>query len=594
MEITLEQGLLFAVIASAMVLFVWGRWRYDIVALLALLAAVYLGLVAPHDAFSGFGHPAVITVGAVLVIGRALQISGLVDHLVRLLAPASGSPLQQTAATGTLAATLSAFMNNVGALALMLPVTIRNAYRAGRSPSLVLIPLSFATLLGGLVTLIGTPPNIIIASAREQAIGVPFKMFDFSPVGLVVASLGLLYLAFLGWRFVPRDRQGKAEAMDLFRIKAYITEARVPDGSALIGTTVRDLEQSCENEVSVMAIYRGKRRLLAPASVERLWQDDILILEGDPSTLEPLLEGDKLEQTGRRDFKDEDLKSDEISVVEAVLMPNSPIEGRSMRGLRIHDRYGINLLAVAREEMAPRARLGSIRFQTGDVLLLQGESNTLQQALSAMSCLPLAGRGLRPPRRHGLYFPLGVFGLAVGAASAGLVPVHIAFVTAVAAMIVAGTLSLRDVYESIEWPVIILLGALIPIGQALETTGGTGLIAGGVVAMADELPIWAILALLMLVSMLLSDLIHNTPTAVLMAPIAISIAQILELPIDPFLMAVAVGSASPYLTPIGHQSNTLVMAPGGYRFSDYARVGAPLDVLILVTAVPMIMWVWLP
>ena len=594
MEITLEQGLLFAVIASAMVLFVWGRWRYDIVALLALLAAVYLGLVAPHDAFSGFGHPAVITVGAVLVIGRALQISGLVDHLVRLLAPASGSPLQQTAATGTLAATLSAFMNNVGALALMLPVTIRNAYRAGRSPSLVLIPLSFATLLGGLVTLIGTPPNIIIASAREQAIGVPFKMFDFSPVGLVVASLGLLYLAFLGWRFVPRDRQGKAEAMDLFRIKAYITEARVPDGSALIGTTVRDLEQSCENEVSVMAIYRGKRRLLAPASVERLWQDDILILEGDPSYLEPLLEGDKLEQTARRDFKDEDLKSDEISVVEAVLMPNSPIEGRSMRGLRIHDRYGINLLAVAREEMAPRARLGSIRFQTGDVLLLQGESNTLQQALSAMSCLPLAGRGLRPPRRHGLYFPLGVFGLAVGAASAGLVPVHIAFVTAVAAMIVAGTLSLRDVYESIEWPVIILLGALIPIGQALETTGGTGLIAGGVVAMADELPIWAILALLMLVSMLLSDLIHNTPTAVLMAPIAISIAQILELPIDPFLMAVAVGSASPYLTPIGHQSNTLVMAPGGYRFSDYARVGAPLDVLILVTAVPMIMWVWLP
>jgi di/tricarboxylate transporter len=244
--------------------------------------------------------------------------------------------------------------------------------------------------------------------------------------------------------------------------------------------------------------------------------------------------------------------------------------------------------------MAPRARLGSIRFQTGDVLLLQGESNTLQQALSAMSCLPLAGRGLRPPRRHGPYFPLGIFGLAVGAASVGLVPVHIAFVTAVAAMIVAGTLSLRDVYESIEWPVILLLGALIPIGQALETTGGTGLIAGGVVAVADELPIWAMLALLMLISMLLSDLIHNTPTAVLMAPIAISIAQILELPIDPFLMAVAVGSASPYLTPIGHQSNTLVMAPGGYRFSDYARVGAPLDLLILVTAVPMIMWVWMP
>jgi len=594
LDITFEQGALFAVIASAMVLFVWGRWRYDIVALLALLAAVYLGLVSPHNAFSGFGHPAVITVGAVLVIGRALQISGLVNYLVRWLAPVSGSTLLQTAATGSLAATLSAFMNNVGALALMLPVTIRNAYRAGRSPSLVLIPLSFATLLGGLVTLIGTPPNIVIASARQQAVGAPFQMFDFTPVGVVVAGVGLVYLAILGWRFIPRDRRAQTEAVDLFRIKAYITEARVPEGSALIGTTVRQLEEACENEVSLMAIYRGKRRLLAPASVERLWQDDILILEGDLSTLEPLLQENKLEQTGRRDFKDEDLRSEEISVVEAVLMPNSPIEGRSMRGIRIHDRYGINLLAVARQSMAPKARLGSIRFQTGDVLLLQGESNTLQQALSAMACLPLAGRGLRPPPRHGPYFPLGVFGFAVGAASIGLVPVHIAFVTAVAAMIVAGTLSLRDVYESIEWPVILLLGALIPIGQALETTGGTALIAGGIVAVADDLPIWAMLTLLMAVSMVLSDLVHNTPTAVLMAPIAISIGQILELPVDPFLMAVAVGSASPYLTPIGHQSNTLVMSPGGYKFSDYARVGVPLDLLILATAVPMIMWVWMP
>jgi di/tricarboxylate transporter len=593
-DITFEQGALFAVIASTMVLFVWGRWRYDIVALLALLAAVYLGIVPPSDAFTGFGHPAVITVAAVLVIGRALQISGLVNYLVRWLAPVGKDPLLQTAATGGLAASLSAFMNNVGALALMLPVTIRNAYRAGRSPSLFLIPLSFATLLGGLVTLIGTPPNIVIASARQQAVGAPFQMFDYTPVGLAVAAVGLVYLATVGWRLIPRGRRGDAEAVDLFRIKAYITEARVPEGSTLIGTTVRQLEEACENEVSLMAIYRGKRRLLAPASVERLWQDDILILEGDPSTLEPLLHEDKLEQTGRRDFKDEDLRSDEISVVEAVLMPNSPIEGRSMRGLRIHDRYGINLLAVARQGMAPKARLGSIRFQTGDVLLLQGESNTLQQALSAMACLPLAGRGLRPTRRRGPYFPLGVFGFAVGAASVGLVPVHIAFVTAVAAMIVAGTLSLRDVYESIEWPVILLLGALIPIGEALQTTGGTALIAGGILAVANDLPIWAMLALLMIVSMLLSDLIHNTPTAVLMAPIAISIAHILNLSVDPFLMAVAVGSASPYLTPIGHQSNTLVMSPGGYHFADYARVGAPLDLLIIATAVPMIMWIWLP
>jgi di/tricarboxylate transporter len=550
--------------------------------------------VESHDAFAGFGHPAVITVAAVLVIGRALQVSGVVDYLVRFLAPARGSTVRQIAATGALASTLSAFMNNVGALALMLPVTVRNAYRAGRPSSLVLIPLSFATLLGGLVTLIGTPPNIVIASFREEAVGIPFKMFDFTPVGLAVAVVGLLYLATVGWRLVPRDRQGEAEARDLFRIKAYITEARVPEQSPLVGEPVRKVEQLCDNEISVMAIYRGRRRMLAPAGVERLWRNDVLILEGDPAALEPLLDGSKLEQTGRKDFSDEDLRSDEIRLVEAVLMPNSPIEGRSMRGLRMHDRYGVNLLAVAREGMAPRASLGSIRFRTGDVLLLQGERNTLQQALTAMMCLPLVDRGLRVPRQRPIHVPLAVFGAAIAAAEVGLVPVQIAFVTVVATLVVFGTLSLREVYESVEWPVILLLGALIPIGEALQSTGGTALIAGAVVGLAGEVPTWAMLALLMIVSMLLSDLIHNTPTAVLMAPIAVSIGQALGLPIDAFLMAVAVGSASRYLTPIGHQSNTLVMAPGGYRFSDYARVGALLDVLIVLTAVPMIMWVWLP
>ncbi len=593
MAISFDQGVLFAVIAAAMALFVWGRWRFDVVAVLALLSAVYLGVVAPREAFAGFGHPAVITVAAVLVIGRALEIAGVVDHLVRLLAPARGSVVRQIAAAGTLASFLSAFMNNVGALALMLPVTLRNAYRAGLPPSLVLIPLSFATLLGGLVTLIGTPPNIIIASVREEAVGVPFGMFDFSPVGLAVAAAGLVYLTTLGWRLIPRHRQGEADARDLFRIEAYITEARVPADSPLAGETVRRVEQICENEATVMAIYRGRRRILAPPGVEQIREDDILILEGDPAALEPLFTGDQLEQTERHDFTAKDVRSEEIRVVEAVLMPNSPIEGQSMRGLRMHDRYGINLLAVARKGQMPRARLGSIRFKTGDVLLLQGERNTLQQTLTALSCLPLADRGLRMASRRGILLPLAVFGAAIALAAFGLIPVQISFVTAVAILILAGSLSLRDVYESIEWPVIILLGALIPIGEALQTTGGTALIAGAVVALAGEVPIWAKLALLMIVSMLLSDLIHNTPTAVLMAPIAVSIAETLGLPVDPFLMAVAVGAASPYLTPIGHQSNTLVMAPGGYDFGDYARVGAPLDVVIVATGVPMIMWVWL-
>ncbi len=592
--VTFEQGAVFAVLAAAMALFIWGRWRYDIVAILALLAAVYIGVVPTGAAFAGFGHPAVITVAAVLVISRAMQVSGVANHLARLLAPTRGSTQQQVAATSSLAAVLSAFMNNVGALALMLPVALRNARRAGRSPSQLLMPLSFATLLGGLVTLIGTPPNIVIATFREEVTGAPFKMFDFSPVGLAVATAGIAYLTIFGWRLMPRHRRGDTDAEELFHVEAYLTEAIVPEHSTLDGEQVRTLEQLCENELTVMAIIRGRRRVLAPAGVEQLRKDDILILEGDPSALEPLFQGAKLKQTGQQDVSAEQLRSEDVRLVEAVLKPNAPIEGQSMRGLRMHDRYGINLLAVSRQGNPPMTRLGSIRFRTGDVLLLQGERNALQQALPALGCLPLADRGLRLGQRRRILLPMGIFGIAIAAAAYGLVPVQIAFVTAVAALIVSRTVSIRDVYDSIEWPVILLLGALIPIGEALHATGGTALIAGAIISLAGEVPLWTILAVLMVASMLLSDLIHNTPTAVLMAPIGVGIAQRLGLPVDPFLMAVAVGSASPYLTPIGHQSNTLVMGPGGYRFGDYARMGLPLDVLIVAIAVPMIMWVWMP
>jgi di/tricarboxylate transporter len=591
---TFEQGAVFVVLAAAMVLFIWGRWRYDIVALLALLAVVYMGIVPPEAAFAGFGHPAVITVAAVLVISRAMQVSGVVNHLARLLAPTRRSAHHQVAATSCLGAVLSAFMNNVGALALMLPVTLRNAYRAGRSPSQVLMPLSFATLLGGLITLIGTPPNIVIATFREQVTGTPFKMFDFAPVGFAVAAAGIVYITTIGWRLIPRHRRGETDEKDLFQIEAYITEAVVPEQSTLAGEQVRKIEHLCENEVTVMAIIRGKRRVLAPSSLERLRPDDILLLEGDPAALEPLFDGAKLEQTGHQEVRAEQLRSDDVRVVEAVLMPNSPIEGQSMRGLRMHDRYGINLLAVARRGQAPKTRLGSIRFRTGDVLLLQGERNTLQQVLADLGCLPLAERGLKVARRRRILLPIGIFGTAIAVSAYGFVPVQIAFVTAVAALVLTKTLSIRDVYEAVEWPIILLLGALIPVGEALQATGGTALIAEAIVSLAGEVPTWAMLAFLMVASMLLSDLLHNTPTAVLMAPIAVSIAQRLDLPIDPFLMAVAVGSASPYLTPIGHQSNTLVMGPGGYRFGDYARMGIPLDILIVAVAVPMIMWVWLP
>ncbi len=595
---TLEQTSVFALLAVTMVLFAWGRWRYDLVAVMALMVAVLLDLVPVDAAFTGFSHPAVITVAAVLIISKALQNSGLVEQLAKLLAPAQRTATLQVAAASGFAALCSAFMNNVGALALMLPVTLRNAYQAGRSSSLVLMPLAAATLLGGLITLIGTPPNIIIASFRGQATGTPFGMFDFTPVGLVVAIAGLAYLSLFGWRLLPSHRFGETHDEDIFQIEAYVTEAFVPAHSIFIDQQIRMIEELCENDVTVMAIIRDGQRSLAPATVERLADGDILILEGDPVALEPLIGTDKLMRRGSRDVQPEDLRSPDFGLMEAVVLPHSPIEGQSMRGLRMHDRYGINLLAMARKGEAPKTRLGRIRFKVGDVLLLQGERKTMQQVLQSIGCLPLADRGLKVAKPVvGQPNPLvapAIFGAAILLAAFGILPVQIAFVLAVIFLVLSGCLSLREAYESVEWPVVLLLGALIPVGEAVQHSGGADLIAQGIIALTHDLPVWALLTLLLVVSMLLSDLIHNSPTAVLMAPIAISIAEGVQLPVEPFLMAVAVGSASPYLTPIGHQSNTLVMAPGGYRFFDYARMGVALEVIIVAVAVPMILWVWMP
>ena len=591
---TVDQATVFLILATAMVLFVWDYWRYDVVAGFALISAVYTGVVPAEHAFEGFSHPAVITVACVLVISQALQSCGVLELFLKFLAHARGSIGRQIAANAGVTALLSAFMNNIGALALMLPVTIRDAQKAKRSPSQLLMPLSFASLLGGLVTLVGTPPNIIISTFRENNVGEAFSMFDFTPVGLVVAVFGIVYLVTIGWRLLPRrNTTHDGEESEQFHIARYVTEVRIPDDSPLVGTTVGKLERRCDNEATVMVIIRNDRRRMAPPAIEQLQAGDLLILEGHSESLQPLFEDPGVLEAGAEQVDTDWLKSPEVRVVEAVVMPNSAIEGLSMRGLGMHKRFGVNLLAVAREGHAARTRLKHIKYRTGDLLLLQGETRALEELCQSLGCLAIKDRGLDISTRRGVFLIPGTFALGIFVAAMGWVPVQIAFATVVGVLVLMKMVSLRAAYRSIEWPVIVLLGFLIPIGEALQSTGATDLIAQGIVSVADDLPLWSLLALVIGISMLLSDLVHNTPTAVLMAPIAFSTATGLGLPTDPFLMAVAIGAASPYLTPIGHQSNTLVMGPGGYRFGDYWRVGAPLDLVIITVAVPMIIWVWM-
>ena len=590
---TAEQLMLFAILATALVLFAWGRWRYDVIAVGALMASVRLGVV-PHDrAFEGFGHPAVITVAGVLILSRSLRNSGLIDWVARALKPATGRPTTHVVALSSLTAACSAFMNNVGAMALVLPVALQTSHATKRPPSQILMPLSFASLLGGLVTLIGTPPNIIIASYRATELGEPFGMFDFTPVGLGIAAAGVTFVALLGWRLLPTERKGEAEGgKSMFQLEDYITEVRLPEESPYVGRRLVDLETAAQGDVAVVALVRRRDRMLAPSGYLRLQAGDILIVEADTAALQRVVRQAGLVMVGEAELSAENLRSERVGLVEVVVTPGSRLEGRTARSLRLHTRYGLNMLGVARQGQPITERLGQVRFVAGDVLLLQGERESMPEAFSALGCLPLAERELPLGRRSASPGAPLIFAGAIGLVAFGVLPAHIAFTLAVLVQVLVGELSVREIYEAIEWPIIVLLGAMLPVGQALETTGGTAVISDPILALSGTLPIWGILALLMVITMLLSDIMNNAATAVLMAPIGVSIAQGLEVSVDPFLMAVAIACSSTFLTPIGHQSNLLVMGPGGYKFGDYWRMGLPLDLIILTVAVPLILLVW--
>lgn len=588
---TAQQAIAFAILGLTLGMFVWDRWRYDIVAMGALLAVTLTGLVPAGDAFKGFAHPAVITVAAVLVISRGLQNAGLVELVVKAIGPLRGRENLQLAAQCIVIAVLSSFMNNVGALALMLPVAMRNAYRDGYPPSKTLMPLAFASLLGGLTTLIGTPPNIIIASFRAKQSGVAFSMFDFTPVGVAVAVVGLVFLVFVGWRLLPHGER-KTNSGPAFEIDGYITEAAIPEGAKAVGMTVFELEKLADDDVIIAGIVHDDQRRLVPTGYQRLRAGDVLILRGDTAAFKAMIDGGGLKLVGDQEFGRDDLKSDEIDLVEAVVSPGSILIGRTPATSRLRTVHGINLLAVARQGRRIGERIRDITFHAGDVILLQGPGNTMAEILTTLDCLPLADRSIDIGRQRRLVLAGGLFVTAIALVMAGLVPVHVAFVGAAAGLVATNIVRPSEVYQAIDWPVIVLLAAMFPVGGALEATGGANLVAGSILDLTQGLSVPWVLVILLIATMFVSDLINNNATAVLMAPISITLADRLHVHSDPFLMAVAIGASCAFLTPIGHQSNTLVMEPGGYRFSDYWRVGLPLQVAIVAVAVPMILWVW--
>ena len=587
---TLDQGLVFSILAGTLGLFAWGLLPYDVVAMLALLAGLATGVVPAKEAFTGFGDDIVVIVAGALVVSSAVARSGAVESAMRPLLARLGSARSQVPVLAAAVMVASIFTKNIGALALFMPVAMQLGRRTGTPPSALLMPMAFASLLGGLVTLIGTSPNIIVSRVREQVTGQPFGMFDYAPVGLTIALAGLVFLA-VGWRLLPAARRGKTATRSAIAIEAYATEARLPPGSPMEGETVGALQALSEERVDVASLLREGLRRDAPPTGWALRAGDLLILEGEPEDLEALVARAGLTLVGEKPTA-EDVPEDAKTVVEGVITADSPLVGATPTSAALAARFGISLLAVSRRGERIRERLKQLKLRRGDVAILKGEAERLPDTLAALRILPLTERGIELGRSRRSWLPAIVLGLAMLAVATHAVPVTIAFFAAAVAMLLLRALTPQEAYQAVDWPVIVLLGALIPVSEAIHSTGGTELIAGWLSAGMDGLPPLGALGLIMVVAMAVTPFLNNAATVLMLGPIAGSLAQRLGLSPDPFLMAVAVGAACDFLTPIGHQCNTLVMGPGGYRFGDYWRLGLPLSIIVLAVGVPMIALVW--
>nr|WP_246455617.1 SLC13 family permease [Sulfitobacter aestuariivivens] len=568
----------------------WGRFRYDIVAFSALMAGVLLGVVDSKNAFDGFGHPATLVVALVLVVSAGLVRSGAVLLITRTLVDASRSLGAHITLMGAVGGILSAFMNNVAALALLMPVDIQTARKAGRQPGLSLMPLSFATILGGMVTLIGTPPNIIIASIRQESLGEPFRMFDFAPVGGVAAIAGLAFVALVGWRLIPAREDAVISTED---ISQYIAELTVPENSKHIGKRLSELTEAAEkSDVAILGLIRDGKRRYGTARNVTLQAGDALVLEAAPDALDEFRS--TLDLALSDSDREEKLKAsgEGVEIIEVVIPDGSRLDGRTAQTVGLAWRQRTVLLGISRQGRKITSHLRTTPLKAGDILLLLVPRDTASHVTDWLGVLPLADRGLAVTENSKVWLAIGLFGAAVVAASVGLIYLPIALGIVVVAYVLAKIVPLSELYTHIEWPVVVLLGSMIPLGAALETSGGTELIAGALVGLTEGMAPWIVLTVLMVVTMTLSDVLNNTATTIVAAPVGIQMAQTMNVNPDPFLMAVAVAASSAFLTPIGHKNNTLILGPGGYKFGDYWRMGLPLEIIVVAVSIPAILVFW--
>lgn len=592
-----QQAVVFGVIIASLILFVEGSLRYDFVGLGALIVLVLTDIVPTGDSFLGFGHPAVVTVAAILVVSSGLLKTGVLDQLVSILNRSGKGISIKIAALMVMTAVLSSFMNNVGALALVMPVAIEVGKHHKISASYLLMPVAFSSLLGGLITEIGTPPNLIISTYRGDIVGEGFSFFDFAPVGIGLTIIGILFISFVGWRLIPK-RKSDEDQSGFFQIDEYMSEVYIPEGNKYRSKTIKELINDLRQDINILSIIRDDKRIVPPAAEEVLQELDHLVVRADHNVLAEFVKKSGFSLKGSKSIYDESgnvLKDKSLIMVEIVLRDDSPAIGRNVVQLDLRHRYGVNLVAVARKGISSYHRLKSFVFRPGDVLLIQCHNDSLQDLLIQLRALPLAERGIRVGGNNVIYkriVMVAMFVVAILLTTFGVVSVQISFATCALLMVVFNIVTPREFYDAIEWPIIIMLGALLPVGEALQTTGGADTIANLMMGALNLLSPGLMVSLLMITTILLTNLINNAAAAVLMAPIAHSLALKMGVSVDPMLMAVAVSASSAFLTPIGHQSNTLIMGPGGFKFGDYWHMGLPVTIIVLIVGTPLILLFW--
>ncbi len=588
---TLAQGEAFGILGLMLVLFASDRLRYDLIAGLALMAAALTGIVPPEKVFSGFSNSVIIIIASVLVLSRAIANSGVVEGAIRRILTATSSPSVQIGILTASVAGLSAFMKNVGTLGIFMPIAIQTAERSKRPPSIYLMPLAFGSLVGGTMTLIGTGPNLLISTVRQEVEGKTFNLFDFFPVGAPLTVVAIIFLA-LGWRLIPKNRRGTPPAEYQFAIETYTSEAAIPATSSLVGKTVQDFEESSEGAVTVTSIIRRNGRRYIPNSLSTFVAGEVLVLQADPVALKPIIDQHGLELHGAGETASSGTKEDAVENVEAVVTADSSIIGQSPQSLHLRRRFEASLLAISRGGQAITTRIAQTKFEAGDIVVIQGQRETLPDTLTQLGCLPLKDRSLTLGRGRLRFLPLTILLVVMVAIALGLVSADVAFFGAAVLVVLLKLISPKEAYEAIDWPVIVMLGSLIPVGEALKLTGASGLIGDALTRVAMHLPDSLALGLVLVVSMLVTPFLHHAAAVLVMGPVAATLAHNLGYQPDAFLMAVALGASSDFLSPIGHQNNALVMGPGGYRFTDYWRLGLPLSFMVAILGTILIRMAW--